>query len=98
MKSGALTATISMARTPPEMTEDLAPGPATRMAKHSLVIAGHRTSISLEDAFWTGLKRIAVGERRALANLVAEIDATRGAANLSSAIRVFVLERLSAKD
>jgi len=68
------------------------------MAKHSLVIAGHRTSISLEDAFWTGLKRIAVGERRALANLVAEIDATRGAANLSSAIRVFVLERLSAKD
>ena len=67
--------------------------PATRMAKHSLVIAGHRTSISLEDAFWSGLKRIAAKERRALANLVAEIDATRGDANLSSAIRVFVLER-----
>ena len=95
--SSAWTATISMARTQPGMTEDLAPWPSTRMAKHSLVIAGHRTSISLEDAFWTGLKRIAAGERRALANLVAEIDATRGAANLSSAIRVFVLERLSAK-
>ncbi len=68
---------------------------STRIAKHSLVIAGHRTSISLEDAFWFGLKRIAGTEGRALANLVAEIDATRGEANLSSAIRVFVLERLS---
>ena len=71
------------------------PTPATRMAKHSLVIAGHRTSISLEDAFWSGLKRIAAKDSRALASLVAEIDATRGQANLSSAIRVFVLERLS---
>ena len=73
-----------------------AAAPPTRMAKHSLVIAGHRTSISLEDAFWLGLKRIAATERRALANLVAEIDATRGGANLSSAIRVFVLQRSSA--
>ena len=73
-----------------------APSPATRMAKHSLVIAGHRTSISLEDAFWRGLKRIAASQQRPLAGLVAEIDATRGEANLSSAIRVFVLERLSA--
>jgi len=84
---------------PPGMNDALdevaAAAPATRMAKHSLVIAGHRTSISLEDAFWSGLKRIAAKERRALANLVAEIDATRGDANLSSAIRVFVLERLS---
>jgi predicted DNA-binding ribbon-helix-helix protein len=77
------------------LDEVAAAAPATRMAKHSLVIAGHRTSISLEDAFWSGLKRIAAKERRALANLVAEIDATRGDANLSSAIRVFVLERLS---
>ena len=75
--------------------ETVAAAPATRMAKHSLVIAGHRTSVSLEDAFWSGLKRIAAAERRALANLVAEIDATRGDANLSSAIRVFVLERSS---
>jgi predicted DNA-binding ribbon-helix-helix protein len=65
----------------------------TRMAKHSLVIAGHRTSISLEDAFWSGLKQIAAAEGRALASIVAEIDAARGEANLSSAIRVFVLSR-----
>ena len=77
------------------MNDVVAATPATRMAKHSLVIAGHRTSISLEDAFWSGLKRIAAKERRALASLVAEIDATRGDANLSSAIRVFVLARLS---
>ena len=77
------------------MNDVVAATPATRMAKHSLVIAGHRTSISLEDAFWSGLKRIAAKERRALASMVAEIDATRGDANLSSAIRVFVLERSS---
>jgi predicted DNA-binding ribbon-helix-helix protein len=62
-----------------------------RMAKHSLVIAGHRTSISLEDAFWRALKEIAAGRGQSLAGLVAEIDSTRGGANLSSAIRVFVL-------
>ena len=62
-----------------------------RMAKHSLVIAGHRTSISLEDAFWRALKEIAAGRGQSLASLVAEIDSTRGEANLSSAIRVFVL-------
>jgi predicted DNA-binding ribbon-helix-helix protein len=66
--------------------------PATRMAKHSLVIAGHRTSISLEDAFWRGLKDIAASRGQSLAGLVADIDAARGGANLSSAIRVFVLE------
>ena len=77
---------------------DPARTPATRIAKHSLVIAGHRTSISLEDAFWKGLKAIAATEQRPLANLVAKIDAGRGDANLSSAIRVFVLERLSGTD
>jgi len=70
---------------------------STRIAKHSLVIAGHRTSISLEDAFWKGLKTIAATDQRSLASLVAQIDATRGEANLSSAIRVFVLERLCAR-
>lgn len=64
---------------------------STRLAKRSIVIAGHRTSISLEDAFWTGLKQIAATRGISLAGLVAEIDAARGAANLSSAIRVFVL-------
>ena len=83
---------------PPKMTDapDAVSAPATRIAKHSLVIAGHRTSISLEDAFWKGLRAIAAEDQRSLASLVAHIDATRGEANLSSAIRVFVLERLCA--
>ena len=65
----------------------------TTIVKRSLTIAGHRTSISLEDAFWTGLRTIATRSRVPLASLVAEIDQGRGAANLSSAIRVFVLEQ-----
>jgi predicted DNA-binding ribbon-helix-helix protein len=65
-----------------------------RIVKHSLVIAGHRTSISLEDPFWDELKRIASERNQSLASLVSEIDAQRGEANLSSAIRVFVLEAL----
>ena len=70
-----------------------------RVVKHSLVVAGHRTSVSLEDAFWRALKRIAAQERVSLAALVARVDAGRGEANLSSALRVFVLERaLAAAD
>lgn len=64
---------------------------ATRLAKRSIVIAGHRTSISLEDAFWGAIKQIAAARGAPLAALVAQIDAARGEANLSSAIRVFVL-------
>jgi predicted DNA-binding ribbon-helix-helix protein len=63
-----------------------------RIVKRSLVIAGHRTSISLEDAFWRRLRRIAAERGLSLNRLAAMIDASRGAANLSSAIRVFVLE------
>jgi predicted DNA-binding ribbon-helix-helix protein len=62
------------------------------IAKHSLAIAGHRTSISLEQAFWDGLRCLAGERGLSIAALVAEIDAARGPANLSSAIRVFVLE------
>lgn len=62
------------------------------VVKHSLTIAGHRTSISLERAFWERLKMIAAERGASLASCVAEIDAGRGGANLSSAIRVFVLE------
>lgn len=69
----------------PESTTDQS------VKKHSLVIAGHRTSISLEPAFWDELKAIADQRRLSLAALVADIDAARGPANLSSAIRVFVL-------
>lgn len=64
-----------------------------RVVKHSIVIAGHRTSVSLEDAFWRALKDIAAKDGVSLAGLVARVDAERGEANLSSALRVFVLER-----
>jgi predicted DNA-binding ribbon-helix-helix protein len=66
-------------------------GRAGIVVKHSLTIAGHRTSISLEQAFWEGLKALAAERDLSLAAFVAEIDAGRGKANLSSAIRVFVL-------
>jgi predicted DNA-binding ribbon-helix-helix protein len=60
--------------------------------KRSLAIAGHRTSVSLEDAFWDALKRIASADGRTMAALVAEVDSRRGATNLSSALRLHVLE------
>jgi predicted DNA-binding ribbon-helix-helix protein len=63
-----------------------------RVVKRSLVIAGHRTSVSLEDAFWRRLRGIAAERGLSLNRLVAMVDASRGGANLSSAIRVFVLE------
>ena len=68
--------------------------PAEGVVKHSLVIAGHRTSISLEREFWDALKAIAARRSLSLAALVAEIDAARGSANLSSAVRVHVLRHL----
>ncbi len=70
-----------------------APSAPTRMRKHSLDIAGHRTSISLEDAFWDALREMATTQGVSLAGLVARIDAERDGANLSSAIRVFVLQK-----
>jgi hypothetical protein len=72
------------------MTEPALPLGTIQIVKHSLVIAGHRTSVSLEDIFWEGLKRIARARNLSLAGLVAEIDAQRQEANLSSAIRVYV--------
>jgi predicted DNA-binding ribbon-helix-helix protein len=66
-----------------------APG---RMRKHSVVIAGHRTSISLESAFWDALRELAKERGLSVSALVAEIDETRGEANLSSALRVHVLQ------
>ena len=66
--------------------------------KHSLTLRGHRTSVSLEDAFWREFRRIAAADGRALNDLAAEIDAARPAgAGLASAIRVFVLERALAR-
>jgi len=67
------------------------PGQSAKVLKRSMVIAGHRTSISLEDIFWTTLKAMAAKRGQSIASLVARIDEGRGSANLSSAIRVFVL-------
>jgi predicted DNA-binding ribbon-helix-helix protein len=66
-----------------------------RVVKRSLVIAGHRTSVSLEDAFWRRLRRIAADRGLSINRLAAIVDASRGAANLSSALRVFALEASS---
>jgi predicted DNA-binding ribbon-helix-helix protein len=62
------------------------------VVKRSIVIAGHKTSVSLEDAFWKGLKDIAGGRDTTLSELVASIDTERRHGNLSSAIRLFVLD------
>ena len=67
--------------------------PDARVVKRSLAIAGHRTSVSLEEAFWRRLRRIAAARGLSVNALAAAIDASRGEANLSSAIRVYVLER-----
>ena len=62
------------------------------VVKRSIVIAGHKTSVSLEDAFWTGLKEIAAERHVTLSDMVAVIDQDRRHGNLSSAIRLFVLD------
>ncbi|WP_420546911.1 ribbon-helix-helix domain-containing protein [Curvivirga sp.] len=58
--------------------------------KRSVVIAGHRTSISLENLFWDQLRVVAIGQNKSVNNLITEIDKNRSG-NLSSAIRIFVL-------
>ena len=62
------------------------------ITKRSIVIAGHKTSVSLEDAFWNALKEVAAHRDMTVSELVEAIDANRRHANLSSAIRLFVLE------
>jgi predicted DNA-binding ribbon-helix-helix protein len=62
------------------------------IVKRSIVIAGHKTSVSLEDAFWKGLKVIAAGRGLTLSEVVGEIDSARAQGNLSSALRLFVLD------
>lgn len=64
---------------------------SARVLKRSLSIAGHRTSISLEETFWSALKRLAEQKSMSIAALVATIDEGRREANLSSAIRVYIL-------
>jgi predicted DNA-binding ribbon-helix-helix protein len=62
------------------------------VVKRSIVIAGHKTSVSLEDAFWEALKEIAGARNATLSEVVASIDSSRSQGNLSSAIRLFVLD------
>lgn len=69
-------------------------GDATALRRRSVTIAGHRTSVSLEDAFWRALKTIAQARGLSLNRLISEIDAGR-TGNLSSAIRVYVLRHFS---
>ena len=66
------------------------------VVKRSIVIAGHKTSVSLEDAFWQGLKEIATEREMTISDLVATIDTDRHDGNLSSAIRLFVLDHYRA--
>ena len=67
------------------------------VVKRSIVIAGHKTSVSLEDAFWKALKEIAISRDMTLSDLVASIDTDRRHGNLSSAIRLFILDHYRAQ-
>jgi len=62
------------------------------VVKRSIVIGGHKTSVSLEDAFWKGLKEIASNRDVTLSEMVSAIDTGRAQGNLSSTIRLFVLD------
>ena|ERR1700722_8196966 len=67
-------------------------GNESPVVKRSIVIAGHKTSVSLEDAFWKGLKEIATGRGLTLSEMVGTIDSTRAQGNPSSALRLFALD------
>jgi predicted DNA-binding ribbon-helix-helix protein len=68
------------------------------IVKRSIVVDGHKTSVSLEDPFWIDLKKIAHTQQATLSGLIAKIDATREQGNLSSAIRLFVLQHFRNED
>ena len=66
--------------------------------RRSVVIGGHKTSVSLEDLFWTDLKAIARAQQMTLSALISKIDGRREQGNLSSTIRLFVLHHLRNED
>ncbi|CAA0128972.1 Uncharacterised protein [Starkeya nomas] len=66
------------------------------VAKRSVVIGGHKTSVSLEDEFWTELRAIAARRRMTLGDLIALVDVNRASTNLSSSLRLFVLQEVKA--
>ena len=70
----------------------------SRVIKRSVLVGGHKTSISLEDVFWSRLREIARERNVHLSWLIGEIDFERRHANLSSAIRLFVFELYSRRD
>lgn len=67
------------------------------VVKRSVIVDGRKTSVSLEDAFWEGLKEIALRQGSSLSGLIARIHARRSTANLSSAIRLFVLDHFRSR-
>jgi predicted DNA-binding ribbon-helix-helix protein len=68
------------------------------IAKRSVIVGGHKTSVSLEEPFWRELKSIAAERRVPLGDLISKIDAERQQTNLSSALRLFVLAKYRPKD
>jgi predicted DNA-binding ribbon-helix-helix protein len=67
------------------------------VVKRSIVLNGHKTSVSLEEAFWSSMKEISAGRGMTLSELVSEIDANRHQGNMSSAIRLFVLDQFKSR-
>jgi predicted DNA-binding ribbon-helix-helix protein len=67
-------------------------GMHSAVLKRSVMLDGHKTSVSLEDEFWRGLKEIATARKITLSELIASLDRTRCQGNLSSALRLFILE------
>lgn len=74
------------------LREHAALGRKSAIVKRSVELHGHKTSVSLEDEFWDGLRAIAETQNTPLPALLQSIDAARGHSNLSSAIRVYVFE------
>jgi predicted DNA-binding ribbon-helix-helix protein len=68
------------------------------ITKRSVVIAGHKTSVSLEEPFWTAVREITRARAITVSALLHEIDRARANANLSSAVRVFVLDYIRQQD
>ena len=67
------------------------------VVKRSIVVGGHKTSVSLEEAFWNSMKEISAERAMTLSELVGEVDGARQQGNLSSAIRLFVLDHFKSR-
>jgi predicted DNA-binding ribbon-helix-helix protein len=72
-------------------------GVKSPVVRRTITVAGRKTSVSLEDGFWRGLKDIASSRRMTLSDLIGSINADRQHANLSSALRLFVLNHYRAR-